>query len=189
MRAARSAVALFLVLGTLAGPGSGALRAGPREYYVNSHSGADDSPGTKDRPLRSLDSVARLTLQPGDTVLFERGCRFEGGFQVTQSGTANSPITFKACGKGPAPRFTNPDSSRLGYGDVRTGASLHAVAANIWRRPRWREACKIDLSDRQPGRSINLLFSKCNSINYKELQLCALWRWIWPHAMGTAAHG
>ena len=129
----RAALFLGTLLITLAGPGPGADGSSPagREYYVDSRAGSDAAPGTKERPLRSLAAVGRLVFHPGDTVLFACGSRFEGGFEVNQSGAAGAPVTFKAYGDGPAPRFTNPRSLVLGGNAIRLNAS-HIVVEGLF---------------------------------------------------------
>lgn len=93
------------------------------EYYVDSRSGSDTADGTRERPWRSLDRLGKTIFQPGDTIYFVSGSEFEGGFAVNQSGTKDAPITFKAAGDGPRPRFTNPRSIVLEGNAIRVNAS------------------------------------------------------------------
>ncbi len=57
--------------------------------------------------MKTLKAVNKLFLSPGDSVFFARGSAFYGGLLIKSSGTADSPITFTAYGKGPAPSFAN----------------------------------------------------------------------------------
>ena len=102
-----------------------------RKYYVDSRAGSDDEPGTKEKPWRSLDRLNTATFHPGDTVLFARGSKFEGGFTVNQSGTSNAPITFKAYGTGPAPHFTNPRAAVLDGNAICVNAS-HVIIDGLF---------------------------------------------------------
>ncbi len=63
MSVSPSPAALLLVI--LFGLGPLPYSAGAREYHVDSRFGSDDSPGTNERPLRSLASVGKLTLDAG----------------------------------------------------------------------------------------------------------------------------
>lgn len=122
---------LLLVLSTVIGGGVASAAAPGREYYVDSRTGSDEAPGTQDRPLRSLAAVGRLSLRPGDKVLFVCGSAFEGGFVVNQSGTTEAPITFEATGSGPAPRFTNPHAAVLQGNAIRLNAS-HIIVDGLF---------------------------------------------------------
>lgn len=117
-----SSLALFAAATTLAA--AEAVRPA-RDFYVDSRSGSDENPGDERRPWRSLERLAQTVFAPGDTICFVSGSEFEGGIAVGQSGTAESPITFKAVGDGPRPRFTNPDSRVL------DGNAFHVDASHI----------------------------------------------------------
>ena len=72
-------------------------------YYVDSSvlfGGDGLSPET---PLRTLESVNALRLNPGDSVLFKRGGTWTGQLCVADSGTKEAPITFGAYGSGDLP--------------------------------------------------------------------------------------
>ncbi|NOY82672.1 MAG: hypothetical protein GXP31_16875 [Kiritimatiellaeota bacterium] len=74
------------------------------EYYFDSEAGADDNPGVSpERPFRSLEKLARLSLQPGDAVRFKCGSTVRGQLRFKGSGTRERPITVGAYGPGPKP--------------------------------------------------------------------------------------
>ena len=102
-----------------------------REFYLDSRAGSDAATGGKRDPWRSLDRLALVVFAPGDTVCFVGGSEFEGGFTVDQSGTAESPITFKAAGEGPPARLTNPRSRVLDGNAIRVNAS-HIVIDGLF---------------------------------------------------------
>ena len=102
-----------------------------RHRYVDSRSGSDQADGSKEHPWRSLERLSRFIFQPGDMIFFVVGSEFEGGFEVNQSGKSNAPIIFKAFGKGPRPRFTNPRSAVLNGNAIRLNAS-HIVVDGLF---------------------------------------------------------
>lgn len=127
---------IYLITALLLWAGAGTLAEGQpdraaRTFYVDSRSSDDTAGGTKEHPWRSLGSLAAVEFQPGDTVLFACGSRFEGGFEVNQSGTEAAPITFKSYGRGPAPRFTNPRSATLHGNAIRVNAS-HVIVGDLF---------------------------------------------------------
>lgn len=78
-------------------------------YYVDSVNGSDSGDGlSPSTAWRSLAPVQSRAFAPGDTVNFARGSSWSGGLTIRSSGTAESPITFKAYGTGARPVITNP---------------------------------------------------------------------------------
>ena len=69
-------------------PKSGMRRA--NNYYV-SNTGWDGSPGTIDRPWKSIERVNTAKLYPGDQVLFNRGETFTGRIVPKNSGGCAPP--------------------------------------------------------------------------------------------------
>lgn len=69
-----------------------------RTYYVSASSGNDSNDGlSEDSPLRTVNAVNALDLQPGDTVRFRGGETFTGTLRFSGlAGTEEQPITF--CG-------------------------------------------------------------------------------------------
>ncbi len=98
-----------------------------RQYYVNSRAGSENGRGSLDDPWRSLAQLANVTFRPADTIYFAAGSRFEGGFQINQSGTPNAPIVITRYGEGSAPRFTNPNSAALDGNGIRVNGSYVIV--------------------------------------------------------------
>ena len=72
------------------------------EYYIDSLSGLDDGDGKS--PASPLPSHTGLSLSAGDTVYFRRGSEYRCGI-FSPDGEVGKPITFKAYGDGPAPKF------------------------------------------------------------------------------------
>ena len=78
-------------------------------YYFSSVSGDDNRSANQAKnqstPWKSLSKLNSIcnTLQPGDNILFKRGETFYGSINISNSGTANSPIVFGAYGTGSKP--------------------------------------------------------------------------------------
>ena len=75
----------------------------PCAYYIDAAEGNDAWDGRSPASAwRSLEQVNRASLQPGDAVLFRRGCRWRDQL-VPHSGAAGAPVTYGAFGQGPKP--------------------------------------------------------------------------------------
>jgi parallel beta-helix repeat protein len=78
-------------------------------YYFSSLAGDDSRTAAQARhresPWRTLDKLNTYlpNLQPGDSVLFQRGSIFTGFIRITRSGTSDQPIVFSAYGTGNTP--------------------------------------------------------------------------------------
>jgi len=78
---------------SLALPHADATAAGGRTFYL-SPSGSDANSGTDPaQPFKSLEKVSDGFLQPGDTVLLQRGATFVGKLGLWSSGTAAQRIS------------------------------------------------------------------------------------------------
>ncbi|MFC1437624.1 hypothetical protein ABUW04_05075 [Streptacidiphilus sp. N1-10] len=71
-------------------------------YYVDCAASSDGG-GSQTAPFNSLADVNALALQPGDSVLFDRGTTCLGSFTPHGSGTAAAPILVDAYGSGALP--------------------------------------------------------------------------------------
>jgi hypothetical protein len=81
-----------------------ATAAGGRTFYL-SPAGSDANVGTDaDRPFASLEMVSNGFLQPGDTVLLQRGATFSGKLGLFSSGTESQRITVASYGASTAPK-------------------------------------------------------------------------------------
>jgi hypothetical protein len=75
-----------------------ATAAGGRTFYL-SPAGSDANNGTDAaHPFKSLEKVSDGFLQPGDTVLLQRGATFTGKLGLWASGTASQRITVASYG-------------------------------------------------------------------------------------------
>lgn len=80
--------------------------AAGRTYYVDADSGDDANPGTQRRkPLKTLERVNRLKLEPGDRLLFKAGSRYTGQLKPVGRGARKNPILIGMYGDGNRPRF------------------------------------------------------------------------------------
>ena len=73
-------------------------------FYLNSLNGKDSNTGqASDQAWKSLSKANTNQLKPGDSLVLNRGGRFEGGLALTLEGTAEKPITIATYGEGHAP--------------------------------------------------------------------------------------
>lgn len=112
---------LFIVLVALA------FQASAAEYYVSSLNGQSNGTGSQNKPWDSVASVDGHAFSPGDTIYFERGSRFTGGFGISSSGSEGQPITFTAYGTGDAPKFSNPDYAVLNGNAIQVHGSYIVI--------------------------------------------------------------
>ena len=70
------------------------LRASTGRAYVVSTNGSDRNPGTRARPLRTVQAALDRVL-PGQRVLVRRG-HYSENLELTRSGTAQTPITLRS---------------------------------------------------------------------------------------------
>jgi parallel beta-helix repeat protein len=74
------------------------------DWYVDANSGNDDYLGSSpDTAWRTISKVNSITFNPGDFILFKRGCVWREPLVVSFSGGQGSPITFGAYGEGAKP--------------------------------------------------------------------------------------
>lgn len=109
---------LVTVIGFLAvlfGPALQPQRAlaAPATYYVDCEGNDGNSGTTPEQAWRSVDRANRAELQPGDSLLFKRGCRWDTPTQLEADwrGTAAAPIVIGAYGDGTRPMIVNTGSA------------------------------------------------------------------------------
>lgn len=96
----------FLAVVSSDGSTQGAL--GPRTYYIDFDKGSDSAAGTsQNAPWRHAPgdpqaggNPAKVSLIPGDTVLFRAGVNYRGSIAVKASGAPGRPITYSGQGWG-----------------------------------------------------------------------------------------
>ncbi len=75
-------------------------------YYIDAALGNDVNSGQSvSEPWKSVSRVNVLSLNPGDTVLFNRGQVWREKLDVPSSGASGNPIVFGAFGQGSLPLF------------------------------------------------------------------------------------
>jgi hypothetical protein len=80
------------------------LTPGSRKYYLDASLGDDDAlENSLTTPWKSLDKLNSITFEPGDSILFRSGERWEGQLSPTGSGTHEFPIVVTAYGTGSKP--------------------------------------------------------------------------------------
>lgn len=75
-------------------------------YYLSTTKGNDANKGDKNSPWKSMAKLNNIKLNPGDSIFFMRGNRFDGHFTVNGSGTSDKPIVITAFGTGAKPIIT-----------------------------------------------------------------------------------
>ncbi|MEM6643870.1 MAG: T9SS type A sorting domain-containing protein [Bacteroidota bacterium] len=88
-----------------------------KNYYLSAE-GSDSNDGTEASPWLSLDKISATALQPGDSVFFRKGDRFDGHYIMNGSGTKENPIVITAYGEGDRPIITG-EVGESGGGDYR----------------------------------------------------------------------
>jgi parallel beta-helix repeat protein len=89
-----------------------AMTANAKNYYFSTKSGDDSRTAEQAQhtstPWKTLNKLNAIFvgLQPGDSVLFNRGEIFPGSFTISKSGYAGAPIVISAYGSGARPEFT-----------------------------------------------------------------------------------
>ncbi|HLP38198.1 right-handed parallel beta-helix repeat-containing protein [Lacibacter sp.] len=82
------------------------MNAYGKNYYL-SENGDDNNNGlTPKYAWKTLTRTKSLILKPGDSLLLERGSRFEGELIIQQSGKPGKPIVVAAYGQGSVPIIT-----------------------------------------------------------------------------------
>ncbi|MBP6184780.1 MAG: T9SS type A sorting domain-containing protein [Saprospiraceae bacterium] len=94
-------------------------------YYIDAADGNDLWDGTTSLTAwQSLDKVNQFPFEPGDSILFKRGSKWNGMLEVTQSGTSGQPIVFSAYGVGDKPLIQ-------GAGEVQAAIFIRNSASYI----------------------------------------------------------
>lgn len=82
-------------------------RTAARTFYVDSRAGHDANLGTNIAAAwKTIGRVNRLSLRPGDRVLFRRGSIWRETLRIQESGDRGQPIVIGAYGSGPPPRLS-----------------------------------------------------------------------------------
>lgn len=88
---------------------------GRKIYFANS-SNSLNADGSEENPYQSLEDIKKLTLIPGDEVLFKCGDTFEGNLAFTNvSGEDQNPITFTSYGEGEKPIIYSKSMTAMSF--------------------------------------------------------------------------
>ena len=75
-------------------------------FYIDVERGDDNADGQSEKsPWKTLNRVNKVTVGPGDKLLFKAGQRWEGQLKLQGSGSAQAPIRVGRYGKGKAPHI------------------------------------------------------------------------------------
>ena len=144
-----------MLLLTLPLAGTAAATDTSKTYYINSALGSDENDGlSPDTPFLSAAKISALSLAPGDSVLFKKGCTFIcENLTLTISGTKEKPIVISSYGEGEKPRLTalgNTEVLRLFDCSFVTVSSLEITAptgGGIWIDTLEKKSDGITLTD------------------------------------------
>lgn len=115
----------------------------PKSYFVDAVNGNDGNSG--EDPGQAWQTLARLhqaTLQPGDTVHFARGSRWEEGLVIDEAGTPERPIIFRTYGDGRPPIFRSPGPPTMAP-SVEVRASWVTLEGLLIRQGRQTDGLRI----------------------------------------------
>jgi hypothetical protein len=101
-------------LALLAVYGYSRLNTDPTVYYVDCDDGDNQNSGTgPDQAWRTMDKANKAPLQPGDSLLFRRGCTWYLTLNAAWNGTRWLPVTIGAYGEGELPIFKNGTNDNI----------------------------------------------------------------------------
>jgi hypothetical protein len=104
-------------------------------YYIDSESGNDLNNGrSEEMAWKTFSALNSVKLNPGETVLFKRGSRFEGLLCITSSGNQNGYITFSDYGDTnlPSPAFTNKVFEQDNFGNCIRIKGSYVIIENLY---------------------------------------------------------
>ena len=92
-------------------------------YFVSASMGDDNNPGTKNEPWKSLAKISNTVFEAGSTIYLMSDDVFDGTVTLNGIGTASSPITLAAYGKGERPFIKGPDDNVSACVTISDGSS------------------------------------------------------------------
>ena len=142
------AASSFVLLLSLLGPAAQSLGASPVRYFVDCSAGNDANTGRSETSAwRTLAKASAALTQPGDSLLFKRGCTWQATLFLRRSGTAELPITVGAYGTGNLPKIQNGNDQVAIHGSYLIIENIHVRSdptASIPRAGTTRSACDAD---------------------------------------------
>jgi hypothetical protein len=133
-------------------------------YYMDAQNGDDSNDGlSPDKAWKSLYKVHQVQFKSGDSLLFKRGAKFSGVFEISGKGKPNARIVIDAYGVGKKPCITAPDSSlyaiQIKNSDYITLQNLEVVNTGT-ERLSYRTGVKVLCEDY--GTSHNIILNALN---------------------------
>ena len=86
------------------------------KYYMSNSTGNDANQGTIEAPWKTISKLNNTPLNPGDSIFFKKGDRFDGHFEINYSGNVTLPIVITSYGTGDQPIITG-EVGTAGGGD------------------------------------------------------------------------
>ena len=88
-------------------------------YYVDCNAGNDNANGTSSGTAwKSVRKANTATLKAGESLLFKRGCTFQGPLNATWRGTSSNPVFIGTYGDGAAPMIRNGSPATVSISGV-----------------------------------------------------------------------
>lgn len=95
-------------------------------FYVDAQNGNDNNDGmSPEKALKSLYAVSQRYFQPGDKLLFKRGCTFSGQLSLNGDGEAKNKILVGAYGSGALPIIKSRTGTAI------TMKAMHITVENL----------------------------------------------------------
>jgi hypothetical protein len=114
-------------------------------YYVDSVSGSDSNDGlSAESAWQTIEKVNSVTLAPGNSVLFKKGCTFKGTLNLEGRGDKDNPIIISSYGDGEKPLIdAATDDLDLGIVIDERGYVLDGLAVKIRNGARSRNGINV----------------------------------------------
>lgn len=138
---------------------AGCSPAGSTTWHVDQDNGRDTADGRTPQTAwkhapgdgSATGGPARVSLEPGDRVLFRAGVPYRGSIELNASGTAEKPIVYTGLGWG-------EELGIIDGGNPVTSARACQSAADCGGAPAWAELTRVEY--RQPQTSRIVLFGE-----------------------------
>ena len=103
-------------------------------YYVSSidPNSSDSGPGTLSQPWKTLAPVGSHSFAAGDTITFEKGSSWTGGFRIRSSGQAGKPIVLTSYATNTAMPSFQSRSTAVVHGDCIRIPGSYLVVENLY---------------------------------------------------------
>ncbi|WP_041230921.1 discoidin domain-containing protein [Deinococcus peraridilitoris] len=107
-----------------------------KAYYVDCVKGSDSNSGSSETSAwQSLGKANAASLNPGEALLFKRGCSWDGQLTAQWQGTAAAPVTIGSYGSGELPRVRTTGTQEVAIAVTGTYQVLEYLEPVVGNRP------------------------------------------------------